>query len=107
MKGGERVGQKIQKRGMQTVLEERSLVKPNEKNVEQLADLLAAQPDFLEEWPEEEVDVRNRGHFVLLNPKFHAELNPIEMKWAQLKDFTRKRTKESMAATKRVAWLMQ
>ena len=37
----------------------------------------------------------------LWNPKFHAELNPIEMKWAVMKDYTRKHTKESMAATKR------
>ena len=54
----------------------------------------------MEERPEVEIDAQNRGHYVLWNPKFHVELNPIEMKWAQMKDYTRKHTKESMAATK-------
>ena len=102
IKDGNQVIQKIGKRGMRAVLEERKLVDPQEKmNADALAELLSAQPDFMEERPEVEIDVRNRGHFVMWNPKFHAELNPIELKWAYMKAFTRKHTKESMAATKR------
>ena len=87
---------------MRAVLEERGLVHKAEKiNADGLAELLSSQPDFLEERPEVEIDAQNRGHFVLWNPKFHAELNPIEMKWAHMKSYTRKHTKESMAATKR------
>ena len=101
IKDGRRVVQKIGKRGMRAVLEERGLVKPKEKkNADELADILSKQADFLEERPEVEIDVQNSGHFVLWNPKFHAELNPIEMKWAHLKAYTRSHTKESMAATK-------
>ena len=84
------------------MLEQRGLVKKTDKiNGDGLSELLSAQPDFLEERPEVEIDAQNRGHFVLWNPKFHAELNPIEMMWAAMKDYTRKHTKESMAATKR------
>jgi len=102
MKGKKRIIQKIGTRGMRAILEERGLVHKTDKiNADGLAELLSAQPDFLEERPEVEIDVQNRGHFVLWNPKFHAELNPIEMKWAHMKDYTRKHTKESMAATKR------
>lgn len=101
MKGSVRKVQKIGTRGMRAVLEQRGLVKKTDKiNADALAELLSAQPDFLEERPEVEIDTQNRGHFVLWNPKFHAELNPIEMKWAAMKDYTRKHTKESMAATK-------
>jgi hypothetical protein len=102
MKDGNRVVQKIGRRGMRAVLEERKLVDPKEKkNADELAQILSAQPDFSEERPEVEIDVRDRGHFVLWNPKFHAELNPIELKWAYMKRYTRQHTKESMAATKR------
>jgi len=94
--------QKIGKRGMRAVLEGRRLTKKGEKmNADAMATLLSNQPDFLEERPEVEIDTQDRGHYVLWNPKFHAELNPIEMKWAAMKDYTRKHTKESMAATKK------
>jgi hypothetical protein len=76
-KNGRRKVQKIGKRGMRAVLEERGLVHKAEKiNADGLAELLSIQPDFLEERPEVEIDAQNRGHFVLWNPKFHAELNP-------------------------------
>jgi hypothetical protein len=102
MKGGVRKVQKIGKRGMRAVLEGRRLIKKGEKmNADAMATLFANQPDFLEEKPEVEIDTQDRGHYVLWNPKFHAELNPIEMKWAAMKDYTRKHTKESVAATKK------
>ncbi|KAF9016275.1 hypothetical protein BDZ89DRAFT_920736, partial [Hymenopellis radicata] len=47
--------------------------------------LLSQQPDFKKEKPLLQVLIERRGHKCLFLPKFHCELNPIEMVWAQLK----------------------
>lgn len=42
---------------------------------------LANQKDFREEKPLLQIEVEKAGHLCLLLPKFHCELNPIEMYW--------------------------
>lgn len=46
---------------------------------------LECQPDFKAEKPLLQVLIEKRGHICLFLPKFHCELNPIEMVWAQIK----------------------
>ena len=98
----EKITQPLGRRGLRTVLEERGLVQPGQKlNAEVLKDIMDKQPDFQEEMPEVELNVVDAGHMVLWNPKFHAELNPIEMQWGYMKAYTRKRTRDSMAGVKK------
>lgn len=51
--------------------------------------MLAVQPDFAEttEWMEEVIV--SKGHHIIFFPKFHCELNYIEMVWAYMKSDTR------------------
>ncbi|KAF7320910.1 hypothetical protein HMN09_00177700 [Mycena chlorophos] len=50
---------------------------------------LASQADFKAEKPLLQVLIEKRGHICLFLPKFHCELNPIEMVWAELKRYFR------------------
>ncbi|CAK9106275.1 DDE_3 domain-containing protein [Durusdinium trenchii] len=52
--------------------------------------LLAHQPDFSDQGPEISEIVNEAGCVAHLLPKYHCELNPIEMAWAMLKTFVRK-----------------
>nr|GAT43958.1 predicted protein [Mycena chlorophos] len=45
--------------------------------------------DFKAEKPLLQVLIEKRGHICLFLPKFHCELNPIEMVWAELKRYFR------------------
>jgi hypothetical protein len=47
--------------------------------------VLSFQPDFLAEKPLLQVIIEKAGHKCLFLPKFHCELNPIEMVWGQAK----------------------
>lgn len=47
--------------------------------------VLALQKDFKEEKPLLQVVIEEAGHKCLFLPKFHCELNPIEMVWGQAK----------------------
>jgi hypothetical protein len=47
--------------------------------------ILSLQPDFLAEKPLLQVIIEKAGHKCLFLPKFHCELNPIEMVWGQAK----------------------
>ncbi|KIK49712.1 hypothetical protein GYMLUDRAFT_253663 [Collybiopsis luxurians FD-317 M1] len=47
--------------------------------------LLSSQPDFMVEKPLLQIVIERRGHKCLFLPKFHCELNPIEMVWGQAK----------------------
>jgi hypothetical protein len=47
--------------------------------------ILSLQPDFLAEKPLLQLIIEKAGHKCLFLPKFHCELNPIEMVWSQLK----------------------
>jgi hypothetical protein len=43
--------------------------------------VLSRQQDFLDEKPMIQVYLEKRGHVCIFLPKFHCELNPIEMYW--------------------------
>jgi len=47
--------------------------------------VLSLQPDFIAEKPLLQVIIEKAGHKCLFLPKFHCELNPIEMVWGQAK----------------------
>jgi hypothetical protein len=47
--------------------------------------VLSLQPDFVMEKPLLQVIIEKAGHKCLFLPKFHCELNPIEMVWGQAK----------------------
>jgi hypothetical protein len=48
------------------------------------------QPDFQAQKPQLVEMIEKRGHICLMLPKFHCELNPIEMLWAWVKGELRK-----------------
>ena len=47
--------------------------------------ILQAQPDFVEQKSSIEELIHSRGHFAFFYPKFHCELNHIEMYWGYVK----------------------
>ena len=47
--------------------------------------VLSLQSDFLNEKPLLQLVIEKAGHKCLFLPKFHCELNPIEMVWGQTK----------------------
>lgn len=47
--------------------------------------VLSLQPDFLAEKPLLQLLIEQAGHKCIFLPKFHCELNPIEMVWGQAK----------------------
>ena len=47
--------------------------------------VLFLQPDFVNEKPLLQLVIEKAGHKCLFHPKFHCELNPIEMVWGQTK----------------------
>jgi hypothetical protein len=47
--------------------------------------VLSLQDDFLNEKPEIQHYLEGRGHVCLFYPKFHCEINPIEMLWGYMK----------------------
>jgi transposase len=81
-----------QAKGLQQTLEERgfdvrgmrvkcSLVCPLENDDCCMARLLSKQDDFRLQESLLEQKFKARGHFCVFLPKFHCELNPIEMVW--------------------------
>lgn len=51
--------------------------------------LLASQPDFLNQKPLLQEIIESHGHKVIFYPKFHCELNYIEMYWGAAKRYAR------------------
>ena len=47
--------------------------------------VLSLQDDFVNEKPEIQHYLEGRGHVCLFYPKFHCEINPIEMLWGWMK----------------------
>jgi hypothetical protein len=90
-------------KGIRLVLEERGLwpegglnrICSNCKKHSPIADnccavrVLSLQPDFLAQRPLVREVIEDRGHKVIFYPKFHCELNFIEMFWGAAKRYTR------------------
>ena len=92
-----------QPKGIKLVLEERGLWPQNQlkricddcKKHSPILDnccavhVLSLQPDFLAQKPLIREVIENRGHKVIFYPKFHCELNFIEMFWGAAKRYAR------------------
>jgi hypothetical protein len=50
-----------------------------------LSRVLSLQDDFINEKPKIQHDLEGRGHICMFYPKFHCEINPIEMLWGYMK----------------------
>jgi hypothetical protein len=48
--------------------------------------ILSKQSDFLNERPLLQTIIEDAGHVCLFLPKFHCELNPIELFWSYIKE---------------------
>ncbi|KAG2755653.1 hypothetical protein P692DRAFT_20844483 [Suillus brevipes Sb2] len=100
--------------GLKTVLEERgfnvqglcakcSPVCPIDNKSCCMARLLSQQDDFSCQTLMLEELIRSKGHKCIFLPKFHFELNPIEMYWGWCKYHYREASKLSFAAAKKAA----
>jgi hypothetical protein len=65
--------------------------------------IMMHQPDFLEERPRIVNLIEAAGHQVMFLPKFHCELNPIELVWSMIKTQFRKEGGRSTIAGAREA----
>jgi len=77
-----------QPKGMQVVLEERGLWECG-LNADGARRILGLQPDFLAQRSMVEESILDAGHKCIFLPKFHCELNHIEMYWGAAKRYTR------------------
>ena len=71
-------------KGMQQILTERSLHKPKMRK-EEMVQMLSQQPDFSSQLTLVQEIANSHGLELIYLPKFHAELSPIELCWATLK----------------------
>ena len=51
--------------------------------------ILSLQPDFIVQKSRLQDEIEKRGHICIFYPKFHCELNFIEMYWGAAKQYTR------------------
>lgn len=66
---------------------------------------MANQPDFLEQRGQIQREIESHGHKVIFFPKFHPELNYIEMYWGMAKQYTRANCEYSLPKTREsVIW---
>lgn len=81
-------------KGLKLVLQERGLW---DKNMTKSAaqEALSKCEDFAHEPTILQHTVKQRGHLCIYLPKFHCELNPIEMVWSDTKKYTRNNCKYS------------
>jgi len=82
-------------RGLRAVLTERGLFREGMVK-EDMVEVLSAQPDFANQPTLIEEFLSSRGHVAIFLPKFHAELNPVELIWAKAKRFARDHNKLKM-----------
>ena len=68
-------------KGMKMLLGERG-TNTRELSQEKMAELLSQQSDFANEKTLVERTLLDRGHMVKFSPKFHCELQPVELYWA-------------------------
>ena len=73
-------------KGLLQVLKERG-VNTRGMKLEDIRKELASHEDFKNEKTKIQHYLNNRGHFCMLLPKFHCEINPIERCWAQAKRY--------------------
>ncbi|KIJ21177.1 hypothetical protein PAXINDRAFT_51730, partial [Paxillus involutus ATCC 200175] len=101
-------------KGLKSVLEERgfdvtglktkcSPVCPFESTGCCMARLLSRQDDFVNQVSMLEKFIDEAGHLCIFLPKFHCELNPIEMYWGWCKYRYREVSKPNFAAAKQAA----
>ncbi|RXW24341.1 hypothetical protein EST38_g1508 [Candolleomyces aberdarensis] len=106
-------GKRVPK-GMQQVLEERGFdvrklkakcqpVCPIDNKNCCMARLLSQQEDFANQISELEMVIVDAGHLCLFLPKFHCELNPIEMYWGWAKYRYRQMEKRTFEDAKKAA----
>ncbi|GES92520.1 hypothetical protein RCL_jg28850.t1 [Rhizophagus clarus] len=104
-------------KGMRVILEERGLWPStglkaycgnNEYNINSQCcarHILSNQPDFLNTKPLIQEVIEARGHKVIFYPKFHCELNYIEMYWGAAKRYARQHCNYSWTGLQRVVLL--
>ena len=83
----------IGQKGLQATLIERNVLtleQAKKMKKAEMVGLMNAQGDFMSEKTLVEHLVEQRGHQIIWIPKFHCELNWIEMIWGQSKKHTRK-----------------
>jgi hypothetical protein len=101
-------------KGLQQTLEERGFdvkglrakckpVCPFENERCCMARLLSKQDDFVHQKSLLETQIQARGHLCIFLPKFHCELNPIEMYWGWVKYRYREVYKSKFDEAKKVA----
>lgn len=78
----------IGRRGAEAICRERNLFYEG-MTLAQMITVLSNQPDFLNQKTIVEEVIQDAGHHVLFIPKYHCELNFIEMNWAKAKRKTR------------------
>ncbi|CZT07045.1 uncharacterized protein RAG0_12651 [Rhynchosporium agropyri] len=81
-KGKKQKVPKLVPRGIKTILIERGCFPAKKTIAKCSARILASHKDFYEQKSALEELLEARGHKCLFLPKFHCELNPIEMYWA-------------------------
>ena len=64
--------------------------------------VLSLQPDFLAQKPLVKEVIESRGHKVIFYPKFHCELNFIEMFWGAAKRYARNNCDYSFRALEKI-----
>ena len=89
-------------KGVRQILWERGLWR-DDLRLESARDLLDAQPDFREAKSALQEMIEDRGHRCIFLPKFHCELNPIEMVWGRMKKELRRICEYSFPALVRNA----
>jgi len=110
----------LQRKGMETILKERGLWKQGlvgdcklcseelkrgfvgvidvSRNACCMRRIISLQPDFKEQKSQLEELIVSRGHVCLFFPKFHCELNFIELFWAQVKYLIREKCEYNLAS---------
>ena len=105
-----------QPKGIKMILEERGLWPQNQlkricdncKKNSPVSDnccavrVLSLQPDFLAQKPLVKEVIESRGHKVIFYPKFHCELNFIEMFWGAAKRYARNNCDYSFKALEKI-----
>ncbi len=92
---GARVAQKFvhpdqTMKGLRTIVKERAASGSKKMTLQEMRDMLSAQPDFQEqkEWLSETITSTGK-HLIDYFPKYHCELSPIEKVWGVSKRYTR------------------